>query len=397
MKTQLEFNRRIMLQAMSTLAATAAVSGIPLSSAFAEGPLNIWTIGVAKVGAAPGTGGADWSDMAGQAGIEIAYTAKSGSADQAIQKMVVGDGNRLYDALTDNGGGMEDALASQGAIAKIDTSKIDNWGNLLDHYQSGGIGEGTIRSEGEVYAVPYISNADSLAYNASEIGGTLDSWEALFDPQFKGRAAMQNDFGPTFTNTAIYLKESGKQDIENPSDMTESEVAGVAQFLIDLKMQGQFRTFWDGFQNGVDILASEEVLVSSCWEPVQIVAARKSGKDIVYGTMKEGHQTWNNVWMLTNGGVERGMEDAFYNLMNVYLSPWFGARTLLTFGFAPQMKGVLEYIEGADEFEAAARETITQRLNNKNARYAIGGNSWQNVFPTNIRAYQDWWARVQAA
>lgn len=394
--TQSAFTRRALLQT-GAAAGAAAAFGAPLSAQAAEA-LKIWTIGVAKVGAAPGSGGKDWSDMAAQAGVEIAYNAKSGSADQAIQKMVVGDGDKLYDAITDNGGGMEDALASQKAIVPIDTSRIANWGKLIELYAEGGPAETTIRYEGDVYAVPYISNADSLAYNASAIGaGELDSWEALFDSQFRGRAAMQNDFGPTFTNTAIYLKESGKQEIANPSDMTEKEVQGVAEFLIDLKRKGHFRTFWDGFQNGVDLLASEEVLVSSCWEPVQLVAARKSEKDVRYGTMKEGHQTWNNVWMLTKGGVARGQEDAFYKLMNVYLSPWFGARTLLTFGFGPQMSGIEDEIAGSDDFTDAQKATISERIARKRARYAVTGNAWQNVFPTELRAYQDWWAKVQSA
>ncbi len=43
---------------------------------------------------------------------------------------------------------------------------------------------------------------------------------------------MQNDFGVTLTNTAIYLAQSGKQDIENPSDMGAEEVKGVCQFSI---------------------------------------------------------------------------------------------------------------------------------------------------------------------
>ena len=113
--------------------------------------------------------------------------------------------------------------------------------------------------------------------------------------------------------------------------------------------------------------------------------------------MKEGHQTWNNIWMLTKGGRSRGQDDAFYKLMNVYLSPWFGARTLLTFGFAPQMKGIKELIAGSDEFTAEQKQTISDRLDRKTARYNVKGNAWQNVFPTQIRAYQDWWAKVQAA
>ena len=385
---QMDFNRRQMMALMGSAAAVAATG----SSAMAADPLKLWTIGVAKVG------GKDWSAMEAQAGISIAYNAKSARADEAIQKMVVGDGNALYDAMSDNGGGMEDALASQGVIAELDVSQIPNWKNILPTYLEGGAAADTIRYEGKIVSVPYISNADSLAYNHSEIGAELNSWEALFDEQFKGRAAMQNDFGPTLTNTAIYLKESGKQDIDNPSDMSAAEVKGVCQFLIEMKKKGQFRTFWDGFQNGVDLLASEEVLVSSCWEPIQVVAGKKSGKEIRYGTMKEGHQTWNNMFMLTKGGEERGQAENFYKLMNLYLSPWFGARTLATFGFTPQMQGVNEYVEAhPDDFDDATKATIASRLANKEARLAVKGNSWQNVFPTNIRDYQDWWARVQAA
>lgn len=386
---QMEFNRR---QLMALMGSAAVAAGLPRSAVAQSGPLKFWAPGIARVGEK------DWSTMMEQSGIEIAAIAKSARADESIQKMVVGDGNALYDAMTDNGGGMEDALASQGAISELDVSRIPNWANIEERYLEGGEAADTIRYEGKVVAIPYISNADTLAFNHDVIGEELTSWEALFDEQFKGRAAMQNDFGPTLTNTAIYLKQSGKQDIENPSDMSEAEVKGVCQFLIEKKKAGQFRTFWDGFQNGVDLLASEEVLVSSCWEPIQIVATRRSGKDIRYGTMKEGHQAWNNIVMLTMGGKERGMEDAFYKLADLYLSTWFGARTLAGLGFTPQMKGVVEYVEAnPSDFDADTRAQITDRLARKQERLAVPGNSWQNVFPTNIRAYQDWWARVQAA
>jgi spermidine/putrescine-binding protein len=314
--------------------------------------------------------------------------------------MVVGDGNKLFDALTDNGGGMEDALASQKAIVPLDTSKIPNWKNILPIYKEGGLAANTISHDGKVYATPMISNADSMAYDYQALGFHPDSWGVMFDSQFKGRVALQNDFGPTLTNMAIYLKESGKIDIEKPSDMKPEEVKAVCQFLIDFKKKGQFRTFWDGFQNGVGILASGEVLMSSCWEPIQIVANKKTGDkaDIRYGTMKEGHQTWNNVIMLSKGGRERGMDDLYYKLANVYLSPWFGARTLAGLGFGAQMTGVDEYIKAnPKDFPTDEQKRIIGVLNNKNDRYAVKGNAWQNVFPTHLRAYQDWWARLQAA
>ncbi|MCP4327966.1 MAG: extracellular solute-binding protein [Alphaproteobacteria bacterium] len=387
---QQQFGRRLFLQGLGGIAAAASLGRIPDAMA-AEEELKFWAPGVAKVG------GKDFSVMGAQAGISINHTAKSARADEAIQKMVVGDGQKLFDAMTDNGGGMEDALAENGAIVALDTDRISNWGNMLPVYQDGGAAADTIRYEGKVYAVPYLSNADSMAYNYDELGFHPDSWGVMFDPQFKGYVALQNDRGPTLTNTAIYLQQSGKVDIVNPSDMTPDEVKAVCQFLIDHKKKGQFRTFWDGFMNGVDLFTSREVVMASCWEPIQLVAQKK-GVNILYGTMKEGHQTWNNVVMLTKGGVERGADGAFYKLADLYLSPWFGARTLNTYGFAPQMVSVEAYLDAnPDDFDADTRERLKDILARKANRYAVKGNAWQNVFPTNIRAYQDWWSRVQAA
>ena len=391
---QFEFNRRMVLQSLAGVAAAALAGRIPGVSAAEAGALKIWANPIHKVGAK------DWSAMEAQGGLSIAYTTKSARADEAIQKLVVGDGNKLFDALTDNGGGMEDALASQKAIVPLDTSKIPNWKNILPIYREGGAAADTIRYDGKVYATPMISNADSMAYDYKALGFHPDSWEIMFDSQFKGRVALQNDFGPTLTNMAIYLKESGKIEIEDASDMKPDEVKAVCQYLIDFKKKGQFRTFWDGFQNGVGLLASGEVLMASCWEPIQIVANRKTGDkaDIRYGTMKEGHQTWNNVIMLSKGGRERGVDDLYYKLANVYLSPWFGARTLAGLGFGAQMIGVDSYIKAnPQDFPAEEQERVIQILESKNERYAVKGNAWQNVFPTNIRAYQDWWARLQAA
>jgi len=391
---QQEFTRRMVLQSMTAAAAVTGLGGLSMRQAEAADPLRLWAAGIHKVGAK------DWSAMEAQAGIKIAYTTKSARADESIQKMVVGDGNKLFDAMTDNGGGMEDALASQNVIVPLDTSKIPNWKNILPAYRDGGSALNTISYKGKVYATPMISNADSMAYDFKALGFHPDSWGIMFDSQFKGRVSLQNDFGPTLTNMGIYLQQTGKIDIKNASNMTPNEVKAVCEFLIGYKKKGQFRTFWDGFQNGVGLLASGEVLMSSCWEPVQIVANKKVGDkaDIRYGTMKEGHQTWNNMIMFTRGGRERGKDDLYYKLANVYLSTWFGARTLAGLGFGPQMSGVDAYIKAnPKDFPADVQKRVLDILKRKNERYAVKGNSWQNVFPKHLRAYQDWWSRLQAA
>jgi hypothetical protein len=73
-------------------------------------------------------------------------------------------------------------------------------------------------------------------------------------------------------------------------------------------------------------------------------------------------------------------------------------RTLADLGFGPQMSGVDAYIKAnPDDLPADKQAQVLDILKRKEARYAVKGNAWQNVFPTHIRDYQDWWSRLQAA
>ena len=388
----LRLNRRNFIKNTSLITLSSCFSQTLIMKALANNPLKVYSVNVAKVTN-------NWNEMSEKADVPIDFYLKKGSSKEFLQLFSkVGGGQKLYDAITDNGGSQEDLLFETESIVTLDTSRIKNWKNLIPQYKEGNFAADTIRNKnGKIVAVPYISNADSLAYNKAKIGADIDSWEALFDSQFKGYASLQNEPGPTLSTTALYLKETGKQDIIDPSDLSKSELKGVCEFLIDKKKKGQFKTFWKDFGNGVDLLVSEQVLVSSCWEPIAVIAAKK-GADIHYGTMKEGHQIWNNVWMLTKGGKDRGQEDNFYKLMDLYLSPWFGARTLSMLGFTPQMIGVYEYIKtNPSEFDKNKEEIIAQRLKNKAKRLAVKGNCWQNLYPQELVSYQNWWKKIQAA
>ena len=386
---QQQFARRTFLQGMGGLAAAATFGRIP-DVAAAEA-LSFWAPGIAKVAAK------DFSAMEAQAGIAIKHIAKSARADEAIQKMVVGDGQKLYDALTDNGGGMEDALAQNEAIVPLDPGRIPNWSNILPTYREGGDAAETLRYEGQLYGVPYISNADSMAYNYDELGFHPDSWGVMFDSQFKGRVALQNDFGPTLTNMAIYLQQSGKIDIVNPADMTPDEVKAVCQYLIDYKKKGQFRTFWDGFMNGVDLFASREVVMASCWEPIQLVAVKKGVKRDVRD--HEGRASDLEQCLDAHQGRSRARRRRCL----------LQARERLPVRMVRSAHPRYLRLRAADGGSRSLSRREPGRFRRCCPRPPEGhpraqepalrdqGQRLQNVFPTHIRAYQDWWSRLQAA
>jgi hypothetical protein len=49
--------------------------------------------------------------------------------------------------------------------------------------------------------------------------------------------------------------------------------------------------------------------------------------------------------------------------MDLYLSPWFGARTLANLGFTPQMTGVNEYVDAnPSDFDAKTKAILQKDL-----------------------------------
>ena len=53
------------------------------------------------------------------------------------------------------------------------------------------------------------------------------------------------------------------------------------EFLIKHKKDGQFRTFWNGWEQGVQLVANQEVWVMTGWEPI-VYAARERGINAYY-------------------------------------------------------------------------------------------------------------------
>ena len=382
--------RRDFIKNFTYLSSSLCLNHLFNKSVFANEALKILTINIAKVTKT-------WNEMSVEADVPISFYEKRGSANELIKIFLKGDGIELYDAVSDNGGNQEDVLFKNKIIETLDISNIKNWQKIIPEYKKNGEYSDSIRNEeGDIVGVPYLSNTDSLAYNKTKIGENINTWEALFDSQFKGYSSIQNSLGPTFTITAIYLKQSNKQDIKNPSNMTKDEIKGVCEFLIKMKKRGQFNKIWKSFNEGVELLANGEVLVSSCWEPMAI-SAQKKGTEIKYGIMKEGHLSWNNIWMLTKGGQKRGQQKNFYKLMDLYLSPWFGIRLLDKYGFTPQMTGMKKYINDLENLDVVKKQTLTQRLIDKQKRISIKGNSWQNLYPKEILTYKDWWQKFLAA
>ena len=91
----------------------------------------------------------------------------------------------------------------------------------------------------------------------------------------RGRVAYDQTWTYSMPEAALYLKANNKAKIADVVDMTKEEAKAVADFLIERKKAGQFRTLHSAFEEQVQLLTNREVDIINCWEP----ATREASSD----------------------------------------------------------------------------------------------------------------------
>lgn len=375
-------NRRRLLQSMG-LAGVAASSGLTFSQAAfaASSEIAFWASATLDIGE-------NWSRLTDATGIVPSFTDNGNDMGPVVARLAAGNANDLFD-VGGFQGGAERELFNQGQIVPWDISKIPNyeglwaWAKEMPHLKS---------DDGAVLGIPSVVNADSIIYRRDKLG-TVDSYGVIFDPKLKGRVAMEDAWINSAIFAAIYLKEAENQPIKDPGNLTKDELGLVMEFLIKHKTDGQFRTFWNGWEQGVQLVADEEVDAMTGWEPI-VYEGQKRGLDVAYAAPVEGYEGWGNNTVMLRGAVDRGVADAAHAFVNWMLDGYYGCALATTRGYVvPSDKSVGYAKANPGDFDPA---DIGAKADHVAAKFG-GKVYWQNVRPTNFQLYEEWWQRLRNA
>ena len=170
--------------------------------------------------------------------------------------------------------------------------------------------------------LPGVYNADTLGIRPDRIGRKITSWADLFDPAFKGKAAIQNIPPIGIMDAVMAMEASGEIKYRDKGNLTRGEIEKTVAKLIKLKKAGHWRALWNTFDESVNLMASGEVVIQSMWSPA-VTAVRSQGVNCVYQPLKEGYRGWGNGLALM--GHLNGLKlDAAYEYLNWYISGWVG-------------------------------------------------------------------------
>src|SRR5215472_11885160 len=174
-----------------------------------------------------------------------------------------------------------------------------------------------------VTLIPTVYNADTLGIRPDLIKRPIESWTELLNPEFKGKAAILNIPSIGIMDAAMVVEATGQHKYADKGNMTKAEIDLTMKVLTDAKKSGQFRAFWQDFNESVNLMASGEVVIQSMWSPA-VTAVRSKGIACTYKPLKEGYRAWS-----AGFGVPRTLAgrkaDLSYEFINWFLDGWAGA------------------------------------------------------------------------
>jgi spermidine/putrescine transport system substrate-binding protein len=228
-------------------------------------------------------------------------TAAFGSNDEAVAKLLAGFEADVVNSCVDEAT-LE--MVQKGLYAPLDTSRLENWDDIWPSMKE----LPGVMADGQAYIVPVDAGTAGIMYNADVVTEPPDSWLDLFDPQWAGRASMED-----LSVTAIDIGALAN-GISDPLSMDEAQLEQVKQFLIDHR--DQFRTFWKGEADIKSQFKNGEIVISSGY-PGTAKAMRDQGVNVQFAPAKEGQMLWTCGYGIS---PEAENLDAAYALLNWYTS-----------------------------------------------------------------------------
>ena len=335
----------------------------------------------------------DWTAFTAETGLTVEWKGIASDPGVFLKEAIADEAGEDFDMFCFDGG-VEDRLVPEGLILPIDEGAMKRWEGVPDNVKRSPL----LRTkDGTQYGVPIVFNADSFAYFPDLIDREEPlTYDLLFDSEVTmGKVSLEDTWLTTFAMAGMYLKHHGLATIDQPSNMTLEEAKTTADFLIERKNAGQFRSLWGTWEESIDLMANGEVIVQNCWEPA-VKALQRQGHNVRYAYTVEGYNKWMLGAYIPSQAAERGNLEKIYRAIDGFLGGAYSAQIAVLRGYVtgnPQLG--LEYAQ-SENWEAEKIQSIEDNLEKIQKKF-VAEQFWQNAAPDNMQSIESEWERfVQA-
>ena len=231
-----------------------------------------------------------------ETGIEVVYDEFE--SNEIMYAKIASDGS-AYDVLCPSDY-MIAKMISQDMLMKLDRSVLPNAVEYIgqQYYESAR----AFDSENE-YAVPYCWGTVGILYNKTMVNGEIDSWDVLWDEQYKDNILMQDSVRDALM---VALKRAGySQNTTNEEELKEAADALIEQKpLVQAYVIDQVRDKMIGEEAAIGVIYSGEAIYT-----------QRENENLEYVIPKEGSNVWIDAWVIPKNAPNKENAEAFINYM----------------------------------------------------------------------------------
>ncbi len=230
-----------------------------------------------------------------ETGIKVVYEEFTTNEDMYPK---VSSGAAAYDVVCPSDY-MIQKMIEEGLLEKLNYDNIPNIANIDKDY----LESAEQFDPGNEYCVPYCWGTVGILYNKTMVDEPIDSWDVLWDEQYKGEILMQKSVRDAF---AVALKKLGYS--LNSKDDTELEAA--KQELIEQKPLVQAYVIDEVRDKMINNEAAIGVIYSG-----EAIYTQRENSDLEYVVPKEGSNVWIDGWVIPKNCSNKEGAEAFINFM----------------------------------------------------------------------------------
>jgi putative spermidine/putrescine transport system substrate-binding protein len=311
--------------ACGSSSSSSASSKLPTSIGKGEGELNL----VAWEGYAQ----PEWVKPFEAATGCVVHAKYAGSSDEMVTLMRQGGGEQ-YDMVSASG----DAtlrLISGGDVQAMNVSLVPEWKNFIPQLQSPP--HNTVN--GVHYGISLQWGPNTLLYNTQAVKPAPTSWEAIYNPKYKGLITVPGN-PIQIADAALFLSKTVPSlGITDPYELTETQLSAAVTLL--KHQRPLIKKYWAGAADEVELFKSGDAVIGAAW-PLQtntLQADKVPVKDLI---PTEGATGWADTWMLA---AHAKHPNCAYKWVNWVSSPKVQAEQALSFGETPANTKACPYME----------------------------------------------------
>jgi spermidine/putrescine transport system substrate-binding protein len=263
----------------------------------------------------------------------------------------------------------------EGLVEEIDVTKLANWDKIPKRLKDIG------RFNGKQYFIPWDVGFSSILYRTDRVTGTIDSWKALFDPQYKGHISMFDD-GPSAVEVYTYIHKHDEHKYDEPNMTTEQLADKIRDEWI--KQKKLDLDYWEDESKLVQAMADGNVWVAYAWPSAYAALKKMPDVKVAYANPIEGRSSWVGVY-----GILKGTKN--YELALKFLDEKLSTTT------ANNVIDELSYGVANQEVWSSTSNPTLKELSLDDPSVLQRTNFPPELTAEQIDAWTEMWARVGAA